>query len=92
MGLQMKALKKCAPNSHSPEFFDYCIDMQAIVEANRPNVKGIVEIVQPDASPKRNFVVAKQGDYRYKGLAFNYCPFCGEAVRLIPQGLPAQKT
>lgn len=71
------------------ETFEYCDDLLSILEDNRPNIKGIVEIKQfEDARTLRaNYIVAKQGDYRYKGLAFNFCPYCGKPVRAKPSEL-----
>ena len=30
--------------------------------------------------PTRRFYGTKSGDFAEKGLAFNYCPFCGEKI------------
>lgn len=32
------------------------------------------------SGPTRRFFGVKSGDFASKGLAFNYCPFCGEKI------------
>lgn len=33
-----------------------------------------------DPGPKRRFWGTKSGDFVEKGIAFNFCPFCGEKI------------
>lgn len=45
--------------------------------------KGIVAwhlIHMPTGKPSRSFIGVRSGDHAVKGVAFNFCPFCGTKI------------
>jgi hypothetical protein len=62
-----------------------CKDLSESTEFGNPHgkQKGIWcwEFFKTDtAGPVRRFWGSKSGDHVAKGMAFNYCPFCGEKI------------
>lgn len=73
--------KKCRVTDG--KFVEPCKDLAAAAEEGHPRgrSKGIYAWnYSNDFGPTRRFFGAKTGEFVSKGIAFNYCPFCGEKI------------
>lgn len=67
------------------KFVEPCKDLIGAAEFGNPirNKKGVFAWEyhsRTSTGPTRRFFGVKSGDYVAKGIAFNYCPFCGEKI------------
>lgn len=75
--------KKCTVKDG--KFVEPCQSLQDATEFGNPSGKrkGVWcwEYYREDTSgPTRRFYGTKSGDFVSKGIAFNFCPFCGEKI------------
>ena len=69
------------------KFVEPCKTLADATEFGNPNGKrkGIwawqyFRLGESKSTPSRTFFGVKSGEHVEKGLAFNYCPFCGEKI------------
>jgi len=66
------------------KFVQPCDALGSVTEYNHPKgkQKGVFawRYTSPETGPTRTFYGCKSGERVERGLAFNYCPFCGERI------------
>lgn len=79
-----KMNKKCIIENE--KFVIPCEALQNSSEYGHPRgkKKGVFSwSMTKDFKPSRTFFGVKSGDFIEKGIAFNYCPFCGENIDIF---------